>query len=84
MFTVEFFSSTDCQLSEAEVFLDSIQVMTDGNGDADVSTTLTATVDEGRGITATATDPDGNTSELSACVPIAGEVIFANGFEEIL
>ncbi|MEM1092148.1 MAG: FG-GAP-like repeat-containing protein [Pseudomonadota bacterium] len=84
MFTVEFFSSTDCQMQEAGTFLESIQVTTDGNGDADVSATLTATVPEGQGITATATDPDGNTSELSACVPVAGEVIFANGFEETL
>ncbi len=83
-FTVEFFSSMDCQMREAGEFLESIQVTTDGNGDADVSATLTATVPEGQGITATATDPDGNTSELSVCVRVAGEEIFANGFEETL
>ncbi|MEM9530297.1 MAG: CSLREA domain-containing protein [Pseudomonadota bacterium] len=82
LFTVEYFSSADCLLREAGTFLESIEVTTDGNGDADVSTTLTATVMEGQGITATATDPDGNTSELSPCVPVAGDIVFANGFEE--
>jgi len=35
----------------------------------------------GAGITATATDSNGNTSELSACIPYQNDTIFANGFE---
>jgi hypothetical protein len=69
-FQVEFFSNAACDPSgfgEGARFLGSTDVTTDGAGNA--SFTLTGLGDPGtdRIVTATATDPNGNTSEFSAC-----------------
>src|SRR5207247_9068370 len=47
----------------------SVNVTTNGSGDASFSVGLNVPVTPGRVITATATDPVGNTSELSAGLP---------------
>ncbi len=50
---------------EAEEYLGSFQVTTDGSGNASFDHTLPAITEVGARISATATDPDGNTSEIS-------------------
>jgi uncharacterized repeat protein (TIGR01451 family)/CSLREA domain-containing protein len=67
-FRVELFSNFGCDTSgfgEAETFLGSVDVTTDGGGNAHFSAPFA--VPGGRVAAATATDADGNTSELSAC-----------------
>jgi Tol biopolymer transport system component len=69
-FTVEFFSNPTCDSSgngEGETFLGSTSVTTDASGNASINTTLAAAATVGHAATATATDPNGNTSEFSAC-----------------
>ncbi len=48
-----------------------MDVITDGNCNAPINVTFQANVPVGHVITATATDPGGNTSEFSACVPVS-------------
>jgi tetratricopeptide (TPR) repeat protein len=72
-FTLEFFSSSACDPSghgEGEDFLGSNDVMTDGSGNTGFLVTLGTALPSGQFITATATDPDGNTSEFSACIEL--------------
>ncbi|MBI3951298.1 MAG: DUF11 domain-containing protein, partial [Acidobacteria bacterium] len=45
---------------------------TDRQGNAELNISLPVTVPGGQFITATATDPEGNTSEFSQCVPVMG------------
>jgi len=64
-FRLEFFSNTSCDPSghgEGGQFLESFDVITDAEGNATIGTALS-----GSFITATATEPDGSTSEFSAC-----------------
>jgi len=71
-FRIDLYSSSDCDPSgngEGEFFLGSAQVMTDGNGDAAFE--INADVFLPASLTATATDAAGNTSEFSACLPVA-------------
>jgi hypothetical protein len=85
-FTVEFFSSSECDNSghgEGEIYLGSLQVITDSNGDANVSTSLDVDVPGGYYITATATDTEGNTSEFSSCLQMP-DLIFSDSFESPL
>jgi parallel beta-helix repeat protein len=72
-FTLEFFYSASCDPSgygEGETYLGSTTVDTDPSGNAPIDVTFPETVPVGQHITATATDPGGNTSEFSACIPV--------------
>lgn len=72
-FRIEFFANTECDPSgygEGERFIGFTNVTTDGNGDASFNVTLPVDVTVGQFITSTATDPDGNTSEFSACLGV--------------
>jgi hypothetical protein len=60
---VEFFAGA--RYGQAEVYLGSVEVTTDGSGQAIFDVPYTPTADNPF-VSATATDPDGNTSELSA------------------
>ncbi len=85
-FTLEFFSSSACDASgfgEGETYLGSIQVTTDGSGDAAFDRIFGPTAPVGHFVTSTATAADGSTSEFSACVQVtAGDFdVFEDGFE---
>ena len=68
-FALDFYANTGCNAStEAQRYLGSGTVATDGAGNGSFNITLTANSIVGESITATATDPNGNTSEVSACV----------------
>jgi titin len=72
-YTIEFFASDACDPSgfgEGQTFLAALEVTTDASGVAPIDVLLDD-VTPGRFITATATDPNGNTSEFSAC-PVVG------------
>ena len=73
-FRIEFFDNHQCHPSgngSGETFIGSTDVITDGNCNAPISVTFQVNVEVGHVITATATDPAGNTSEFSACVPVS-------------
>jgi hypothetical protein len=73
-YRVEFFEATFCPSDgrgHAQRYLGSIDVVTNGNGDAAIGTSLPA-VSAGRFLAATATDPLGNTSELGTCAEVDG------------
>ena len=77
-FRIELFSNGACDPSghgEGETFLGFTTTTTDGSGNASFSLGLAATVAAGRFITATATDPNGNTSEFSACAVVTAPVV---------
>jgi CSLREA domain-containing protein len=79
MFRIELFANRECDPSghgEGEVFLGHTDVATDGTGNAAFEVTFdTDAAEAGDFITATATDPDGNTSEFSACLLVeSGEL----------
>jgi CSLREA domain-containing protein len=68
-YRIEIFSSPACDPSgfgEGRTFRTAVNVTTDASGDAPFTANAGA-VPEGQVITATATDPNGNTSEFSAC-----------------
>jgi parallel beta-helix repeat protein len=70
-FALDFYASDSCDASgngEGERYLGSDTVTTDGSGDASFISVVSAAVADGESVTATATDPQGNTSEFSACV----------------
>ena len=72
-YRIEFFDNHRCHPSgngSGETFIGSTDVTTDGNCTAPISVTFQVNVQSGHVITATATDPSGNTSEFSACVPV--------------
>ena len=74
-FRIEFFDNHQCHPSgngSGETFIGSTDVITDGNCNAPINVTFQVNVEGGHVITATATDPAGNTSEFSACVPVSG------------
>jgi hypothetical protein len=50
---------------QGETFLESLQVTTDGSGNASFTADVPLVLEAGQAVTATATDPDGNTSEFS-------------------
>lgn len=69
-FVIDVFASLSCDPSgngEGEVFLGSVPLTTDADGNGTFNATFSGPF-PGRFITATATDPDGNTSEFSACL----------------
>ena len=84
-YRLEFFSGIGCHPAgngEGRHFLGSLDVITDGGGNASFgSGTASYAVPAGHKLfTATATDPDGNTSEFSECFGIADLILHA-GFE---
>ncbi|HEX5124100.1 MAG TPA: CSLREA domain-containing protein [Rhodanobacteraceae bacterium] len=69
-FRIEFFANAACNRSgygAGETLIGTIDVATDADGNASFGP-LSFAAPDGADITATATDPDGNTSEFSACV----------------
>jgi len=76
-FTVEVFASPDCDDSgngEGARFLGSFDLTTGPLGDAFIDRTVMSPVTLGERITATATDPNGNTSEFSACRIVSEDI----------
>ena len=74
-YTLDFFANTVCDASghgEGQTFLGSNGVATNGVGNATINFALNTAVPLAQFVTITATDPDGNTSEFSACVAITG------------
>ena len=72
-FTVEFFSTSLCDPTghgEGERYLGATVVSTGTSGPAGFAASLPVAVPAGDWVTATATDPNGNTSEFSACAPV--------------
>jgi len=70
-YDLEFFLSDACNASghgEGLESIESVAVTTDGSGAASLGLTLIANVLPGDVVSATATDPNGSTSEFSACV----------------
>jgi parallel beta-helix repeat protein len=76
-FTIEFFHSDACDASgngEGHTFLGQTVVTTDGAGNINFGPSFsTGTPLNGRLLTATATNPTGNTSELSTCIPAVND-----------
>ena len=73
-FTLDFYGNTVCDSSgngEGRYYLGSDTVVTDGSGDVSFTSNLTTGASNNPILTATATDPDGNTSEFSACFTAA-------------
>ena len=74
-YRVEFFANAACDptgYGEGETYLGSVEVTTNGSGNAAIDATLGASVPAGAFITATATDlAAGATSEFGACVEAA-------------
>lgn len=69
-FRLDLYASAACDptgFGEGEHYLGTVEVLTDTASDAYFYANLAVTVVPGRFLTATATDPDGNTSEFSAC-----------------
>ena len=82
-FKIEIFGSSACDTSgfgEAEAFLGDLMVTTDAGGNAPIHTFVPAPPGGGP-VTATATDPNGNTSELSACRMPDAALPVANDFD---
>ena len=72
-YRLEFFANNSCDPSgygEGQTYLGFTDVTTNGDGDVTFSSNLSVVTSNGQFITATATDPDNNTSEFSACVPV--------------
>ena len=69
-FRIDFYSNAACDPSgngEGALPFGNTQVTTNANGDATFDVTIASPLPANRTITATATDPNGNTSEFSAC-----------------
>ena len=74
-FTIELFANLACDASghgEARELVGTLAVATDALGQATFTASLARTIGPTEFVTATATDPNGNTSELSACAPMMG------------
>jgi parallel beta-helix repeat protein len=73
-FRLQFFASSACDASgsgEGQLYLGEMSVATDSSCNAAFVARLPVAVPPGYVVTATATDPANNTSEFSACVPVA-------------
>ncbi|HZI87169.1 MAG TPA: carboxypeptidase regulatory-like domain-containing protein, partial [Pyrinomonadaceae bacterium] len=67
-FIIQFFSNPNCAaIGQGQTFLGSTIVDTDGAGNASFSAPVAASLTASELVTATATDPNNNTSEISAC-----------------
>jgi hypothetical protein len=69
-FDIDLFANPAClsrphDYFQGETYLGSLQVTTDGSGDATFATDVAFVLEAGQPVTATATDPGGNTSEFS-------------------
>ncbi len=75
-YLIEFFFSESCDSSghgEARIVLGSEVFITDSDGNVTIDLTLLdMALPQAGAVTATATDPDGNTSEFSQCLAVAG------------
>ena len=74
-FDIDFYSNAALDPSgngEGALFFGTVQVTTNGNGDATINASIPSPLPAGRVITATATSSGGNTSEFSAGDPNAG------------
>ncbi len=83
-FRLEFFFASTCDPSgngEGEIFLGAGEVHTDAEGDVDFAFELPVPSRPGGFVTASATDATGNTSELSACVPVAQVPLYVWHYE---
>jgi len=73
-FVIEFFTNTACDPSghgEGHRLIKTLNVTTDVGGHAGLNVVFPGTIfDVGNFITATATDPSGNTSGFSNCIPV--------------
>jgi hypothetical protein len=81
-FRVEFFSNPACDPSgngQGQAFLGSQNVLTDGGGNVTINASLATGNTAGQFIAATATDPNGNTSEFSACQRASFPISSASG-----
>jgi choice-of-anchor A domain-containing protein len=77
-YTLEFFASATCSSTgygPGQSFLGSATLNLDSTGSANFNLNNLALATAGQFMTATATDPDGNTSEFSACTPITPNII---------
>jgi hypothetical protein len=75
-YEIDFFGSAVCDplgFGEGERYLGSTVASTDAGCNASFNVTLPAAVGPRDRLTATATDPDGNTSEFSACLSLQAE-----------
>jgi parallel beta-helix repeat protein len=69
-YRLEFFANSACDASgngEGQTFLGSKNVKTTASGNTSFTFTSATVIGSSAWVTATATDPDGNTSEFSAC-----------------
>jgi hypothetical protein len=74
-YLIEFFANTDCNPSgygEGEQSLDAQPVTTGADGTVTFEITLAVGVPTNQYIATTATDPAGNTSAFSLCMPVTG------------
>jgi len=74
-FDLDFYSMCNlrpAELLEGKTYLGSIQVTTDGSGNATFDEVLPVTIAAGELVTSTATDPGGNTSEFSQQLVFTG------------
>ena len=72
-FRIEFFSNQFCDptgYGEGQNYIGFTNVTTDGSCNATFNATFPVSVPSNYVLTATATDPNGNTSEFSACAPL--------------
>ncbi|MEA2204292.1 MAG: hypothetical protein QOE77_1068 [Blastocatellia bacterium] len=82
-FRIDFYSNAACDPSgngEGAQFMGNTNVTTAADGNAVVNVTLPTPLPTGRTVVATATDPNGNTSEFSACnsSQTAGSIQFSS------
>ena len=76
-FAIDFFATDGCNpagYGEGKTFIGSTTVTTDGTCNADFNVLMQTRLTDGEIVTATATDPEGNTSEFSQCVPVNGSL----------
>ena len=81
IFRVEFFSNTAADPfgnGEGQTFLGHIDLITDGNGDADFALMSPLPMTAGHFVSVTATDPEGNTSEFGPALTIAPGFTFVD------
>jgi RHS repeat-associated protein/CSLREA domain-containing protein len=78
-YRLDFYANAQCDSSgygEGQTYLGFTMVTTDPSGNASFNTTLTTGATVGQFVSGTATDPNGNTSEFSACA-IVGQPVTA-------